>query len=182
MVLGIQEVQQIVQNLSARERENPEGAGVDLRIGEVIEVTGGEAFIEADGPAGQGLRSGFETKVRCDFKEGSDTQDKFVFEPGTYYLVKTVESVKIPIDVLGDFRARSTLFRSGLSLLTTTGAPGYEGPLVFGLVNLGPLPVTIQMGARIAQAVFYRLETEGILYRGQNQGGRTTAAGVEQQV
>ena len=134
-------------------------------------------------PAGQGLRSGFETSVVCAFNNEDDkSQEKFVFEPGKYYLVKTVESVKIPINVLGDFRARSTLFRSGLNLLTTTGAPGYEGPLVFGLVNLGPFPVTIQMGARIAQAVFYRLEGEGIQYRGQNQGGRTTAAGVERQV
>lgn len=182
MVIGIAEVQKIVQNLSTRELESPEGAGVDLRLGEVIEITGGVAFIEADGPAGQGLRSGFESKVICAFQHDDIAQKKFVFEPGKYYLVKTVESVNIPINVLGDFRARSTLFRSGLSLLTTTGAPGYEGPLVFGLINHGPLPVTIQMGARIANALFYRLESEGIGYRGQNQGGRATASGVERQV
>ncbi len=182
MVISIADVHKIVQNLSVRELENPEGAGVDLRLGEVIEITGGTAFIEADGPAGQGLRSGFETKVTCAFQEGGEVQEKFVFEPGKYYLVKTVETVQIPINVLGDFRARSTLFRSGLNLLTTTGAPGYEGPLVFGLTNHGSLPVTIQMGARIAQALFYRLESDGIGYRGQNQGGRTTASGVERQV
>lgn len=182
MVISVADVHKIVQNLSTRELENPEGAGVDIRLGEVIEITGGAAFIEADGSAGQGLRSGFETKVICAFQDDSEVQEKFVFEPGKYYLVKTVETVQIPINVLGDFRARSTLFRSGLNLLTTTGAPGYEGPLVFGLINHGPLPVTIQMGARIAQALFYRLESDGISYRGQNQGGRTTASGVERQV
>lgn len=182
MVIPISEVQKIVQNLSARELESPEGAGVDLRLGEVVEITGGEAFIEADGPAGQGLRSGFETRTVCVFKEDSVKQEKFVFKPGCYYLLRTVESVSMPLDVIGDFRPRSTLFRSGLQLLTTTGAPGYEGPLVFAIANHGPFPVTIQMGARIALALFYRLESQGVGYRGQNQGGRVTAAGVERQV
>ena len=46
MVLGIQELhrlvkeQNLVENLSQRELENPEGAGFDLRIGEVYKIKG----------------------------------------------------------------------------------------------------------------------------------------------
>jgi deoxycytidine triphosphate deaminase len=182
MVLSHAEIQKIVQNLSQRELENPEGTSVDLRLGEVHKLSGGQAFIEADGSAGQGKRSMFETELVIAYDPKSTAQKKLVVKPGEYYLVKTVETIKTPLDVLSDFRPRSTLFRCGLVLLTTVGSPGYKGELIFGLYNAGPLPVTLQMGARIVVAVFYRTEAKGVAYRGQNQGGRVTAAGAEQQV
>ena len=46
MVLGIKELHRLVKekslvaNLSERELENPEGAGFDLRIGEIYEISG----------------------------------------------------------------------------------------------------------------------------------------------
>jgi deoxycytidine triphosphate deaminase len=182
MVLSHAEIQKIVQNLSQRELENPEGHGVDLRLGEVHKIAGGQAFIEADTKDSLGKRSGFDTEVVMEFNESQQEQDKLTVKPGEYYLVKTIESVDMPSDVLGDFRPRSSLFRAGLALLTSVAPSGYKGGLVFGLYNAGPLPVTLQMGARVAHAVFYRTEAEGIAYRGQNQGGRVTAAGTEQQV
>jgi dCTP deaminase len=182
MLLTHEEIHKIVQNLSQRELENPEGAEVDLRIGEVHRISGGEAFIEADGPAGQGLRSGFETELVMAYKADSDTQDKLTIKPGEYFLLKTIEEVKLPLNVVGDFRPRTSLFRAGLNLITSIGAPGYEGGLVFGVANIGSLPVTLQMGARFCRAIFHQVDGEGVAYRGQNQGGRITAAGTEQQV
>lgn len=182
MVISLDEVRKIVKDLGDRDKHNPEGAGVDLRLGEIHKITGGEAFIEADGPASQGLRSGFDTEVVAAYQPGHKAQEKFTIRPGEYYLVKTIESVDIPLDVVADCRPRSSLFRAGLSLLTTVGSPGYQGPLIFGLTNLGPLPVTLQMGARICSALFYRLESEGTAYRGQHMGGRVTPGGVERQV
>ncbi|HTE22379.1 MAG TPA: hypothetical protein VK674_05050 [Candidatus Limnocylindria bacterium] len=182
MVLSHADVQKIVHNLGRRELENPEGHGVDLRLGEVHRISGGQAFIESDTKDGQGMRSGFETELVMRFDESADQQEKLVVQPGDYYLVKTVESVDMPMDVLGDFRPRSSLFRAGLVLLTSVAPSGYKGGLIFGLYNAGPLPVTLQMGARVAAAVFYRSEKKGIAYRGQNQHGRITAAGTEQQV
>jgi len=128
------------------------------------------------------MRSGFETELVMKFDEAAVRQERLVIKPGEYFLVKTVESVTMPADVLGDFRPRSSLFRAGLVLLTSVAPSGYEGGLIFGLYNAGPLPVTLQMGARIAAAVFYRAEKEGVAYRGQNQGGRVTASGTERQV
>jgi dUTP pyrophosphatase len=182
MVLSHADIQKIVQNLSQRELEKPEGTGVDLRLGEVHKLTAGQAFIEVDGSAGQGKRSMFPTEKIMGYHPDAETQDTFIIQPGQYCLVKTIESIKTPLDVLSDFRPRSTLFRSGLILLTTVGSPGYEGELIFGLHNAGPFPVSLQMGARICTAVFYRLEGKGVAYRGQHQGGRVTSAGTEQQV
>lgn len=182
MVISHEEVLTIVNGLGERDLNTPEGASVDLRLKSVHKIVGGEAFIECDGEAGLGRRSGFETEEVCSYKPDSETQDTLEIKPGEYFLVKTIETVNIPINVLADFRARSSMFRAGLSLLTTVGAPGYKGELIFGLKNDGPLPVKLQMGARFCQAVFYRLEQDGVAYRGQNQGGRVTVAGVEQQV
>jgi deoxycytidine triphosphate deaminase len=182
MVLSHADIYKIVQNLSERELKNPEGTAVDLRLGEVHKITGGQAFIEADAKDGQGRRSGFETELLMAFDESAARQKELVIKPGEYYLVKTVEVVDIPLDVLGDVRPRTTLFRAGLALQTSIVHPGYKGNLVLGLHNSGPLPVTLQMGARVCVAVFYRTEAEGVAYRGQNQGGRVTAGGVEQQV
>jgi len=182
MVLSHAEIQQIVQNLSDRELNNPEGTSVDLRLGEVHKLSAGKAFIEADDPAGQGQRSMFPTERIMTYQPDAKQQSTFIIQPGDYCLVKTIESVKTPLDVLSDFRTRSTLFRSGLILVTTVGSPGYEGELIFGLHNAGPFPVSLQMGARICTAVFYRLEKQGVAYRGQHQGGRVTSGGAEQQV
>lgn len=182
MVLSHNEVIKIVQGLGERDLKDPEGASVDLRLASVHKIVGGQAFIEADGVAGQGRRSGFKTEELCTYNNDKDSQENLIINPGEYYLVKTIEIVDIPMDVIADFRTRSTLFRAGLNLLTTVGSPGYKGELIFGLKNTGPMPVTLQMGARICQAIFYRLESEGTAYRGQNQGGRVTAGGVEQQV
>ena len=50
MVLGIKELHRLVKeknliaNLSERELKNPEGAGFDLRIGELYEISG-EGFL-----------------------------------------------------------------------------------------------------------------------------------------
>lgn len=182
MLLSHTDIQKIVKGLSQRELENPEGSGVDMRLGEVHKLAGGEAFIEADGPSGLGKRSMFETELVAAYKPDASEQKKVVLQPGDYYLVKTVESIDTPLDVVSDFRPRSTLYRSGLVLVCSVGSPGYKGELIFGLYNAGPRQVTLQMGARICTALFHRTEGEGIAYRGQNQGGRVTAAGTEQQI
>lgn len=182
MVLSHSEIVKIVKNLGEREIKNPEGNGVDLRLGEVHKLSGGEAFIESDTTDGLGKRSMFETKKVMEFDKNDEKQQILTVKPGEYYLVKTVESVEMPLDVMGDFRPRSTLFRSGLALYTTVTNAGYSGGLIFGLHNMGPMPVSLQMGARIAVAVFWRAEAEGKEYRGQHQGGRITSGGVEQQV
>lgn len=81
--------------------------------------------------------------------------------------------------------ARSTLFRSGVALLLTQTAPGYHGPLVFGLKNLGDCDFVLEMGARIAHIQFVQVSekiAQTNLYRGQWKGGRVSARKKEKQV
>ena len=177
-VLGISEVvrrikeEDLITGLAGRDLSNPEGTGIDLRIGAAHTISKGGAYIEADGEAGNGKRKGVETEEMCVLKEGMTEQDELIVKPGEYYLVQTAETIKTPADLMPVVFPRTSLFRSGLLLIASKTDPGYEGPLTFGLVNHSKFEVRLQMGARICNIVFMKIEGDTIMYRGQHQGGR----------
>lgn len=179
MILGIDKLhklvkeKKLVENLCQRELENPEGAGFDLRLDEVYEIKG-RSFLGIE------ERKTPEIKLLAKFDENKKTS--FVFKPGEYYLIKTIEKVNTPNDILILFRPRTTIFRSGMLLLTGNASPGYCGELNFGFNNLGSVDVEIELGARVVHAMFYKVDGKTHLYRGQWQGGRVTTNKKEKQV
>jgi deoxycytidine triphosphate deaminase len=188
-VVGLDQILELVkleesllENLGERDLNNPEGVGFDLRLGSVHKIVEGGAYIEADGEAGLGKRKGVKTEELANFREGSKEQEDFIVKPGEYYLVQTIESVNTPSDLMPVVYTRSSLFRAGLLLLNSKTDPGYKGKLTMGLTNLSPFKVRLQMGARICNMVFFRIEGKTVSYRGQHQGGRVTPEKEEQQV
>lgn len=185
-VIGINEVvrrikkENLITGLGGRDLSNPEGIGIDLRLGAVHEIIEGGAYIEADGAAGLGKRSGVKTKELYRLKEG-EAQDELIIKPGDYYLVQTAETITVPLDLMPMVYPRGSLFRAGLLLLCSKSDPGYTGQLTFGLTNLGQFPAKLQLGARFCNIVFYTIDGEVIGYRGQHQGGRVSH-GEETQV
>lgn len=179
-VLGLDEVlkrvkeDNLVENLGDRELNNPEGVGVDLRLGEVYEITEGGAFIQGDSGQVLGNRKGVKTKKL--------ESDEVIIKPGDYYLVTTLETLNTPKDLMPIVYPRSSLFRAGLLLLNTKTDPGYKGKLTMGLKNLSNFEVKLQIGARICNLVFHKIDGETVEYRGQHQGGRITPEKEEQQV
>lgn len=179
MPLGPKELLQLVherglvKNLSERELKNPEGAGFDLRVGKVYTISG-DAFLGVD------QRQTPKEEVVCEYKEGE--QISYTLEPGDFVLIETTEEVELPENLTARNFARSTLFRMGIDFMATQVAPGYKGKLVFGLKNVGPVPVTIEMGARVAHIQFSEVSGGGNMYRGQWQGGRVSATKKEKQV
>lgn len=172
-LLRLVEEQGLVENLSERELTNPEGAGFDLRVGKIFRISG-EALLGID------ERQTPEPGLVAEYREGESR--KYVIQPGEFLLMQTIESVNLPADLTAHNFARSTLFRCGIQLLATQVAPGYKGPLTFGLKNVGLVPVTIEMGARVAHIQFFEVSGGGSTYRGQWQGGRVAAAVAEKQV
>lgn len=179
MILGISELHRLVregklvENLSDRELNNPEGAGFDLRIGEIYRIAG-EGFLgieERETPPLE-LLATYDSALRTVFN----------LEPNTYYVMKTIERVNTPLDTVILFRPRSTLYRSGVTVFTGNCAPGYNGELNFGIINLGKKPFRLEMGARVAHALFFKVLGDTASYRGQWQGGRATTDGKEKQV
>lgn len=187
-VLGIDQVlirikeEFLVENLGDRDLTNPEGVGIDFRLGSLHKIVEGGAFIEADGEAGLGKRKGVKTKPVAEFKEGAKSQKTATLKPKEYYLAQTLESVNTPHDLMPVVYPRTSLFRAGILMLNSKTDPGYKGKLTFGIVNLSPFPVKLQMGARICNMVFFKIEGGSVSYRGQHQGGRVSPEKVEQQV
>ncbi len=196
-VLGINEIHKrikkhgLIKNLGQRELKNPEGVGVDLRLGSVHKIIKGGAFIQGDSePASSakrgeqvlGNRKGVETKEVARFKENEDNQIWVTVKPGDYFLVQTHEEINTPSDLMPLVHVRTSLFRSGLLLLNSKTDPGYSGVLTMGLTNLSPFPVKLQMGARICNIVFHKIEGKTYKYRGQHQGGRVSPKKIERQV
>src|SRR4030042_4493168 len=163
----------LVEDLGSRDLENPEGAGLDLRLGEVFKIEG-ETFL------------GEEKRKTVDHvsvaKYDPDKPTTFTIKPGEFYLVQTIEKINLPDYLVATFHPRSTLLRSGIWLLTTQAAPGYCGPLNFGLKNMGDCDVTIELGARFDHVIFWEVSGKGAAYRGQWQGGRVTTDKEEKQV
>ncbi len=173
ILLKLVKEQKLVEGLSERELTNPEGAGFDLRLGEVYRING-EAFL------GEITRKTPEITLVEKYKDGKERS--VTLKPGDFYLFKTIESFNTPQDITINFKPRTTTFRSGLFLRTGNVAPGYKGPVTFGIKNEGPCIVKIEMGARFVHAQFEQVKGGGSLYRGQWQGGRVTTRKREKQV
>lgn len=192
MIYGIKKLHELVdeiklvENLCEREMNNPEGAGFDLRMAEVYSVEG-DGFLgveERDTPKVTLIAKNDETKTNSSSAEASADkgENSFVFEPGKYYLIKTMETVNLPTTVTGVIFPRTTLFRSGLGLFNGVVQPGYCGELTFGICNLGQSNIRVSFGARVVHITFHEVLGEGNQYRGQWQGGRVATDGKEVQV
>src|SRR3989344_4643533 len=124
MILGPQELLKLVnkiklvENLSERELTNPEGAGFDLRLGEVYSISG-DAFL------GETHRKTADIELIKSYKK--DKTQSIKIKPGAFFLVKTIESVNMPKNLTASITPRSTTYRSGLFIRTGNVPPGYCG-------------------------------------------------------
>ena len=170
-LLKLVKTKKIVEGLSERELTNPEGAGFDLRLGEVYEISG-SAFL------GETHRQTPDIKTVAVYGK----QKSIKIKPGDFFLVKTIEKINLPINMSAVILPRTTTFRSGLFIRTGPIQPGYSGELTFGLKNEGPITVEVEMGARFVHVLFHEIKGTGEKYRGQWQGGRVTSSKKEKQV
>src|ERR1700757_5130116 len=82
----------LVENLSERELTNPEGAGFDLRLGEVFKISG-KAFL------GETHRQTPDIESVMKYEETKSEKRKtksIKVKPGDFYLVKTIEKINLP--------------------------------------------------------------------------------------
>ncbi|MBU0570036.1 hypothetical protein KKB40_04650 [Patescibacteria group bacterium] len=173
ILLKLVKEKKLVENLCERELKNPEGAGFDLRLGEVYEIKG-KGFLGVD------ERKTSDAKLVKKFQK--DKKISIIIKPGEQYLVSTLEIVNMPKDITANFSLRGTLYRSGIILSGGNIAPSYSGNLSFTLFNCGKCSVEVELGARIVHIMFFRIEGKGSSYRGQWRGGRVLMKKKEKQV
>ena len=173
ILLELVKKKKLVEGLSERELTNPEGAGFDLRLGEVYKISG-KAFL--------GVTERHTADIKLIKKFDPKKKQSLRIKPGDFYLVKTIESVNMPQNLTAHITPRSTTYRSGLFLRVGNVPPGYSGGLNFGLKNEGLVTVEIELGARFVHILFDEVKGGGSLYRGQWQGGRVSTTKKEKQV
>ena len=203
MVIGFDELhrrikeERLIENLSERELQNPEGVGLDLRIGKVFRIDGSAGSLDmardkspqvgsVDSPqAGKALLGVTERETPnaisiAEYKEGQPVS--VTLKPGEYLLTESVEKFNMPLDLLGILKPRTTLQRSGVFARMSAIDPGYSGTIHPALFNAGPCEVTIELGARYVNVFFLAITGTTSAYRGQWQGGRVATDGKETQV
>lgn len=172
-LLGLVKGKKLVQGLCERELKNPEGSGFDLCIGKIHEISG-RAFMGIE------ERNSAKSKLICEYKKNK--KQSFIFRAGETYLITTREKVNIPEDITACMWLRSTLYRSGIIMSGGNIAPGYCGELSFLFYNAGEVEMEIEMGARIVHIIFWQVEGQSNLYRGQWKGGRVSTVKLEKQI
>lgn len=78
-----------------------------------------------------------------------------LMEPHRLVIGKTLESVKLPLHLAARIEGKSSLARLGLSVHVTapTVMAGFDGRLYLEMNNIGPFPIQLKAGMKIAQLI-----------------------------
>lgn len=131
------------------------GATIDVRLGNSFRVFREHStpYIDLSGPreevSAQLERVMSEEIIIAD-------NDAFYLHPGELALATTLESVKLPANIVGWLDGRSSLARLGLMVHVTAHRidPGWEGKIVLEFFNAGKLPLALRPNMAIGALSF----------------------------
>jgi dCTP deaminase len=103
--------------------------------------------------------AGYDIRIR---------QSLWLFPGRRFSLASTIESFRMPFDMVAIVHDKSTWARRGLSVFNTVIEPGWEGFLTLELVYHGWKPLHIKAGSGIAQVIFHKL-SDSAAYTGRYQ-------------
>jgi dUTP pyrophosphatase len=155
----IEALQLITGYVSLEKQLQP--SGFDLSLAEVQAYAG----------AGSVDFSNEERTIAATTKLEPDASGWYVLPHGCYLLVYN-EVVKMPLDLVGIARARSTVLRNGAAVETAVWDPGYQGRSSSLLVVHNPAGIRLKKNARVAQLVFFRINEVEAGYSGVYQHER----------
>lgn len=133
---------------------------------------GVEPFIEAHvNPASYDITLG--DHFVCPTREPEEFRaKKLVLFPGEVVLATTREVIRMPRDVVGDLKLKSSLGRLWLNhSLSGWIDCNFQGQVTLELQNLGPYPRLLTEGMRVAQIVFYQMEEPPLVAYGEKGTG-----------
>lgn len=131
-------------------------AGIDLRLGPAFVVTETSSYTHLDPLAAEDHRGGGGKSRTI---KRVHPEEPFVFHPGQLVIASTLEYVKLPPDIAGEIKGRSTWGREGVLVHLTADEihPGSASVITFELLNAGPVPIQLYTGMRISQLIFFDL-------------------------
>ena len=91
-----------------------------------------------------------------DLIEITSPEEPFIVHPGDFVLGVTLESVKLPDDLVARVEGRSSLGRLGIIVHSTAGFidAGFEGTITLEITNINRVPVALYPGMRVCQLAF----------------------------
>ncbi len=157
IVLGNEAVKFVKDFINVETQIQP--VGVDLTVSKVFKFTG---------PA----RIGFHARELPSLEELLPENGGWFLNQGVYK-IRFTEVVEVPEDVVALCFPRSSLLRSGLQLTCTVWDPGYVGRGEALLHVLNPYGVFLEVYARVAQLIFFKLPKKVVkaysgFYKGEN--------------
>lgn len=85
-----------------------------------------------------------------------ESEDVFQLEPGGFVLAHTMEKFKMPNNITGLVKDKSTYARLGIAVQNTVIEAGWEGYLTLEITNHSRFIVDLQIGGGIAQIIFFK--------------------------
>lgn len=127
----------------------------DLRLGLTFRVFKHSSFAFID-PHDKKLATDMMEEIKVSLNQ------KFILQPGDFVLATSIESFKLPDNLLARLEGRSSLGRLGIVVHSTASIfePGWEGVVVMELGNMGRMPVALYPGMRICALTFEQLTSD----------------------
>ena len=129
--------------------------GYDVRVGTLFKVftnvspAGAQAIVDP-----KNFRD--DSFVTIDTRKTG--RDHVVIPPNSFALAETVETFRIPRDVLAVCVGKSTYARCGIIVNVTPLEPEWRGKVTLEISNTAPLPAKIYANEGIAQMVFIKAD------------------------
>jgi len=144
-----------------------------ITSGEIV-VTSPQGYLEQIHASSLDLRLGKHFKVYRKqqneildprlMKEGEELMElitvpegePFLVEPGAFALGVTLESIKLPNNLVARVEGRSSLGRLGILVHSTAGFidAGFEGTITLEISNANHMPIALYPGMRVCQIAF----------------------------
>ena len=144
------------------------GVTIDVRLGNSSRVFREHSapYIDLSGPKEE-VSAQLESVMSDEIIIADD--EAFFLHPGMLALATTLESVKLPANIIGWLDGRSSLARLGLMVHVTAHRidPGWEGKIVLEFYNSGKLPLALRPNMVIGALSFEVLS--GIAARPYNR-------------
>jgi len=93
----------------------------------------------------------------------------FCVEPQSAVWVQSMETFKMPNDLVGISQGKSTYNRCGLIVSQMVLEPGWNGRLEFSLMNVSEARIFVKVGGGIAQIMFHTIGEPDVPYEGSYQ-------------
>ncbi len=149
--------------------------GYDVRVGVLFKVftnvapNGGQAIVDPKA-------FGDDMFVTIDTRQTG--RDHIVIPPNSFALGETVETIRVPRDVLAICVGKSTYARCGIIVNVTPLEPEWRGKVTLEISNTTPLPAKIYANEGIAQIIFLKADRTCTVSYADKRGKYQDQAGL----